>query len=128
NLKKRINKQDCFSALGFSKSKFNNLKTNCGTINHVGSDNMEKPEGQVFRLSDVVGYQDGTIVSRALIDERSGVVMLFAFDEAQELSEHTVPYSARVIILKGQAETKIDCKPLKLKEGEAVITSHMRQG
>lgn len=82
---------------------------------------MDKLDGQVFRLVDLVGYQDGAVVSRTLIDEDAGTVTLFAFDEGQGLSEHTAPYNAMAVILEGQAEITISGEPLKLKEGEMVI-------
>lgn len=82
---------------------------------------MKMLEGRVFRLMDMVEYQDGAIVSRTLIDEDAGTVTLFAFDKGQRLSEHTAPYNAMVIVLEGRAEITIGSEALKLKEGEMVI-------
>jgi len=49
---------------------------------------MEKwPE--VKRINDLVSYEDGAVVSRIVIKRDTGNVTLFAFDAAQELSEHT---------------------------------------
>lgn len=66
-------------------------------------------------------YHGGSIVSRTLIDKTAGTVTLFAFDEGQSISEHTVPYTAMAIILDGQAEITIEGKPLNLTEGEMAI-------
>ncbi|MEM2464078.1 MAG: cupin domain-containing protein [Candidatus Bathyarchaeia archaeon] len=82
---------------------------------------MERIEGQVLRLADLVDYHEGSIVGRALIDRAAGSVTLFAFDEGQGISEHTVPYTAMAIILDGQAKIAIEGKPLNLTEGEMVI-------
>ena len=47
-------------------------------------------------LAGLISYQDGSVVSRTLIDKDAGTVTLFAFDMGQGLSEHTAPYDALV--------------------------------
>ncbi len=81
----------------------------------------EKTVGQALRLADLVDYQAGSIVSRTIIDKKTGTVTLFAFDEGQGLSEHTTPFDALVYLIDGQAEVVISGKTLHLKEGELVI-------
>jgi len=76
---------------------------------------------QVLRLADLAHYQEGSVVSRTIIDKRAGTVTLFAFDEGQGLSQHTAPFDAMVYLLEGEAEVVISGKPLRLKEGEMVI-------
>ncbi|MBC7131022.1 cupin domain-containing protein [Candidatus Bathyarchaeota archaeon] len=76
---------------------------------------------KVFRLKDLVDYQEGAIVSRTLIDKKAGTVTLFAFDENQGLSEHTAPYDAMVTILEGRAEIILGGEPLNLEKGDTVI-------
>ena len=80
-----------------------------------------KLEAQAAKLFDLVGYQDGSVVSREIIKKETGTVTLFAFDEGQGLSEHTAPFDALVYLLDGEAEIVISGKPLRLKEGEIVI-------
>ena len=77
--------------------------------------------GQPNRLIDLVAYQEGSVVSRTLIDKKTGTLTLFAFDEGQGLSEHTAPFDALVHILDGEAEVSISSRPIRLKEGEMVI-------
>ena len=72
-------------------------------------------------LKDLIAYQEGAVVSRALIDKKVGTVTIFAFDEEQGLSEHAAPYDALVQILDGGAEVRIEGKPFSLKEGEMII-------
>jgi quercetin dioxygenase-like cupin family protein len=72
-------------------------------------------------LSDLVAYQRGSVVSRTIIDKKTGTVTLFSFDEGQGLSEHTAPFDALVYLLDGEAEVSISGKPLHLREGEMVI-------
>jgi quercetin dioxygenase-like cupin family protein len=82
---------------------------------------IEKLVAQAVRLIDLADYQEGTVVSRAIIDKKTGTVTLFAFDEEQGLSEHTTPFDALVYLLEGEAEIVISGKTLHLKEGEMVI-------
>jgi quercetin dioxygenase-like cupin family protein len=72
-------------------------------------------------LADLIQYQTGSVVSRTLIDKQAGTITLFAFDNGQGLSEHTVPYDALVYIIEGEAEVTISGKPIKLKKGELTV-------
>jgi quercetin dioxygenase-like cupin family protein len=72
---------------------------------------------------DLVDYQEGAVVSRTIVDRKTGTVTLFAFGEGQGLSEHTAPFDALVHILEGEAEIVISGKSLRAKEGEIVIMS-----
>ena len=54
--------------------------------------NNEQAESLVakpLKVVDLVNYQDGSVVSRVLLKQKTGNVSLFAFDAGQELSEHT---------------------------------------
>ena len=72
-------------------------------------------------LSGLIDYQESSVVSRTIIDKKTGTVTLFAFDESQGLSEHTAPYDAMVYVLDGEVDVTISGKPLKLKQGEMTI-------
>jgi quercetin dioxygenase-like cupin family protein len=76
---------------------------------------------QASNLSGLIDYQEGSVVSRTLIDKKAGTVTLFAFDENQGLSEHTAPYDAMVYVLDGEVEVTISGKPVSLKQGEVTI-------
>ncbi len=76
---------------------------------------------QMAKLAELVDYQDGTVVSREIISQKTGTVTLFAFDQGQGLSEHTAPFDALVYVFDGEAEITISGKPLKLKQGEMVV-------
>jgi len=82
---------------------------------------METPRTQPSRLGALVDYQDGSVVSRTIIDRKTGTVTLFAFDLGQGLSEHTAPFDALVYILEGEAEITIAGKPVKVRDGEMLI-------
>ena len=80
----------------------------------------KKLEG-ITRVVDLVDYQDGAIVSRTILDKKTGTVTLFAFDEGQGLSEHTTPFDALVHILDGEAEIVISDKKFYPTAGEMLI-------
>lgn len=78
-------------------------------------------ESLALRAKDLVSYQEGSIVSRTLLKRQTGNVTLFAFDDAQGLSEHTSPFDALVQVLEGEMEISIDGKPLKVESGDIVL-------
>jgi len=43
-------------------------------------------KGKAIRLKELVVYQKGSVVSRTVIDKKSGTVTLFAFDEGEGLT------------------------------------------
>jgi quercetin dioxygenase-like cupin family protein len=79
------------------------------------------PKSQILRLAEMVGYQEGSVVSRQITKAEAGNVTLFAFDIDQGLSEHTAPFDALVHIVEGEAEVTISGQPYLLKEGDAII-------
>jgi quercetin dioxygenase-like cupin family protein len=79
------------------------------------------PKSEVLPLSGMVVYQAGAVVSRQITKTEAGNVTLFAFDQDQELSEHTAPFDALVHILEGTAEIRISGQPHQLQAGEAMI-------
>ena len=80
-----------------------------------------KLTGVAVTLTDLLDYQDDAVVSRTIIDKKTGTLTLFSFDEGQCLSEHTAPFDALVYILDGEAEVTISGNSLELKEGEVVV-------
>jgi len=79
------------------------------------------PPAEPRRLAELAAYQEGAIVSRVLSKLPAGSVTLFAFDAAQELSEHTAPFDALVQVLDGEAEITIGAQPHLLRAGEIVL-------
>lgn len=72
------------------------------------------------RLEDLLAYQTDAIVSRILLKRDGGSVTVFAFDEGQSLSEHTVAHSALVQVLDGEAEITVGGNRHRLHAGESV--------
>lgn len=76
---------------------------------------------KVLSLSSLVDYQDGAVVSRTIVKKNTGSVTVFAFDEDQGLSEHTVPHDALVHILDGEAEITISGSTHQMRTGEIIV-------
>jgi len=68
-----------------------------------------------------ITYAPNGIVSKRVLEKSTGNISLFAFDQGQQLSEHSAPFDAMVQILEGKAEITIDKKPYHLQEGETII-------
>ena len=79
------------------------------------------PKSQVLHMTDLASYQEGSVVSRQIIKEDAGNITLFAFDEGQELSEHTAPFDAVVHVLDGEVDVRISGVTHNLKAGDAII-------
>ena len=75
----------------------------------------------VSKLKELVTYEAGAVVSKTLINLKTGTITLFSFDEGQGLSEHAAPFDAFVYIVDGVGEISIGGKPFKLSEGDAII-------
>ena len=88
---------------------------------NIKENGLEDFLAQAKKLSDLAAYQEGSVVSRTIIDKKAGTVTFFAFDKGQGLSEHTAPYDAMVFIIEGEVEIIISGNPIRLKDGEMVI-------
>ena len=82
---------------------------------------MQNIMARAAKLSDLVDYQDGSIVSKEIIKSEKGTVTLFAFDKGQGLSEHIAPFDALVYNFSGEAEVTIEGKPHLLRVGEIIM-------
>ena len=82
---------------------------------------MKQDFPNALRLVDLVNYQKDAVVSKTLIEQKTGTVTLFAFDKGQGLSEHTAPYNALVYIVDGQAQILIANNPHQLMNGEMIV-------
>jgi len=72
-------------------------------------------------LVDLVTYQKASVVSKTLLEKKTGTVTLFAFDKGQGLSEHTAPFDAMVFVFDGVAEIVIAGNPVVVRQGEMLV-------
>jgi quercetin dioxygenase-like cupin family protein len=79
------------------------------------------PAAVAIRLEDLVDYGAGAVVSRTLAKGKAGTLTVFAFDEGQELSEHSAPFDAYVMVLHGEALLVVGGKEIRAHTGETVL-------
>jgi len=84
------------------------------------SENKFTP-GQVKEIGSLIAYQEGSIVSRMLLNKPNGSVTLFAFAEGQGIAEHKTPYDAMVNVIEGEAEIIISGKKYNVSAGEVLV-------
>lgn len=85
---------------------------------------QEQPGAETFtsgRAIDLVAYQVGAVVSREIVDRKTGSVTAFAFDKGQGLSEHTAPFDALVHVLDGTAQITIGGQQHTVVQGEMIL-------
>lgn len=88
---------------------------------------MDKPEflkniafAQALDLAGLVEYQEGQVVSRTFAQNPFLSLTLFAFDQGEGISAHTVPADALVLILDGEAKITIGGEVIMATAGQAV--------
>jgi quercetin dioxygenase-like cupin family protein len=88
-------------------------------VKYLSEHNKEDPE--ILDLQSLLDYQEGSVVSRMLVNKEIGTVTLFSFDKGEGLSEHTAPFDALVYIFDGKAEIIISKKPYILEKGQMIM-------
>jgi quercetin dioxygenase-like cupin family protein len=77
--------------------------------------------GKPQALDALASYQKDSIVSTRIIQKDTGNITFFAFDEDQELSEHTAPFDALISVVDGSVKVKVGENWNSLKAGDAII-------
>lgn len=90
-------------------------------MEEAGKKSGGAPPAKVLRMHDLIGYQEGAIVSRTLVNRPAGTVTMFAFDAGEELSEHTAPYDALVEVIDGEVRLTLSGNDMTLRAGEMVL-------
>lgn len=78
-------------------------------------------KARILNLKELINYQNNSVVSREIIKSESRNITVFAFDEGEELSEHTAPFDVLINAIEGEAEIMISGKASILKGGEVII-------
>ena len=83
--------------------------------------NREDLKERVLATNDLIAYQPGSIASRMIVFKKTGTITLFAFDEGEELAEHSAPFDAILEVTDGEAEVLIAGAPFTVRPGEMII-------
>lgn len=78
------------------------------------------PPAEAVSLQSLITPTVQGIASRILAKASGGSVTLFAFDEGQELTEHTSPFDALVMVLEGAMVLTIGGVPVRATPGAIV--------
>jgi quercetin dioxygenase-like cupin family protein len=81
----------------------------------------ERLVARPFSYAELVDYQEGSIVSRTIIDKPVGTITVFAFDKGQNLSEHAAPYDALVEVIDGTGTITIEGTGHEVRTGQQII-------
>lgn len=81
--------------------------------------NINKKE--VLELKNLVGYQEGQVVSKTLVQNELVSVTIFSFDKGEEISTHASGGDAMVTVLEGKGEFTIGGDVFFLEEGQTII-------
>ncbi len=74
--------------------------------------------GEVFKLADLIPYQEGKIVNMDVVHNEKMKFVVMAFDEGTGLSEHAAPGEALIFALDGEAVIGYEGKDHVIKAGE----------
>jgi quercetin dioxygenase-like cupin family protein len=78
------------------------------------------PPAEALGLDSLITPTPSGIASRVIARSAGGNVTLFAFDAGQELSEHTAPFDALVLVLSGAFDLTIGGQSVHASEGMVV--------
>lgn len=81
--------------------------------------------GEVFRLADLIPYQDEKIINMDVVHNDKMKFVVMAFAEGTGLSEHAAPGEALVFALDGEAVIGYEGTEHRIKAGE---TFHFAKG
>lgn len=79
------------------------------------------PFSETVDLKELVNYESGRVVSRTLAQKQGVGITLFAFDKGEEISTHTAPGDAMVVVLDGKTRITIGDKVLEAVTGQTVV-------
>lgn len=74
-----------------------------------------------LQLKDLVGYQDGQVVSKTLVQNEAVSMTIFSFDKGEEISTHAAGGDAMVTVLEGTGRFTVGGQVFILNEGETII-------
>ncbi len=74
--------------------------------------------GEVFKLKDLLPYQEGKIVNMDLINDPKLKFVIMSFSEGTGLSEHAAPGEALIFALDGEGVIGYEGKEYAIKAGE----------
>ena len=78
-------------------------------------------KSEVLSLKDCVGYAEGQVVSKTLVQNSGLGITLFAFAKGEGISTHESKGDALVTALDGVGKITIDGEDYTVKAGESIV-------
>nr|WP_319540577.1 cupin domain-containing protein [uncultured Methanospirillum sp.] len=82
---------------------------------------LQDMKGKILKPTELVRYQDGSVVSRMITYTPQGTITMFAFAAGSGLSEHTAPFDAVLQVLEGAAEVTLAGENFQVGSGDMII-------
>lgn len=86
----------------------------------IMEEDLMKNEERVFKLKDLVEYEDDSIVNFDIVDQEGAKLVVMALDRGTSLSPHKAPCEAYVTILEGEGTVIYENEPFAMKAGEVI--------
>jgi len=74
----------------------------------------------VTALSQAIQYSNQGFAKKPIFKGATYDILLFAFQQGQQLSAHTIPLDAFILVLEGKATVIIDGKEYEVAAGEKI--------
>jgi quercetin dioxygenase-like cupin family protein len=78
------------------------------------------PAAEALELTALISHTEKGIASRVIARTGGGSVTLFTFDAGEELSEHTAPYDALVVVFEGTLMLNVGGTAVRAAPGTVV--------
>jgi len=82
---------------------------------------MQDLKGKAIHLKTCIAYAEDAVISKTLLQKKTGNLTLFSFAQGQGLSEHTSPFDAVAQVIEGTGTFIIDKETITVNEGEMII-------
>ena len=88
------------------------------TFRRIETMNEAIKAGEVFKLGELVPYQEGKIVNMDVLNTSKMKLVVMSFDAGTGLAEHAAPGEALIFALDGEGVIGYEGKPHPIKAGE----------
>lgn len=77
---------------------------------------------EVLNFKDLIGYVEGGVESRTLVQRDDFSMTLFAFEQGEGVSAYSMPGDTMIYVYEGETEVVIgENKKIIVQEGETVV-------
>lgn len=83
--------------------------------------NQELEKSFTHKLVDIVEYVPGSVVMKAILKKKTGIVTVLSFDMGEALPSKTSPFDNLIQIIDGEAEVIINEEISTIKTGQVII-------